>query len=101
MKKTWYKDSKSGTWEGEIELDGQTYWVETDYGFDYTIDDGDEVTPSSTNIDDVELINSVFYRYDEDLDTYEGNEIEADDEIVKDLSLRVEERIVEYEYERL
>jgi hypothetical protein len=101
MKKTWYKDSKSGTWEEEFELDGQTYWVETDYGIDYTIDDGDEVTPPSTTIRNIELINPVFYRYDEDLDTYEGNEIDADEDIIKELALKVEERIVEREYERL
>lgn len=102
IRKTWSSDSDSDTWEGIIDFEDNSYYVEADYSFDFTHNQSDGVTPPSADIDDFKFDRIAVYA--EHPDTRDFNvEIteENNPELYKALVLKAEEIIVAKIYETL
>lgn len=102
IKKTWSSDSASDSWDGNIEVNGEQFFVEVEYSFDFTHDRGDDMTPPDTRIDDFRFTFAKVYREnpetrDFDIEITPENNIE----LYKAVLLKTEEKVVESEYERL
>lgn len=102
IRKTWRDESLSSNWDGEIELEGKIYYSECDYDLDYTVDEGDDLTPPCTTIHNIRLENEQIYAYNEETGEFDIEITEANDsELYNSLINKTEEEIVKYEYEWL
>lgn len=102
IKKTWREESFCNSWENEIQLDDKIYFSQCDYSLDYTVDEGDDLTPPTTTIRDIDIKNLQIYAYNEETGEFDIDITELNNPtLFKALSLKTEEEIVEYEYERL
>lgn len=130
IRKTWSSDSGTGDWKGEIKVhkdpatgkysdvtyqkiqanpelykNDPLFYVETDYDFDFTYDEGDNMTPTDTTIDQINLNNLRIYQEDPNTGEY-GEDVSAklektNPELFQAITYNVEEKIAEIEYERI
>lgn len=101
-KKTWFSDAKSSSWDGEIKIDDKIYYADVNYSLDYTRDEGDDVTPPSTTIDEISFDSEQFHAYNDETGEYDIEITqESNPELYNAIKLKVEEKIAENEYERL
>lgn len=102
IRKTWYSDAKSNSWDGEIKIDDKIYYADVNYDLDFTRDEGDNVTPPSTTIDDIQFRDAQFHAYNDETGEYDTEiTLENNPELYNAIKLKVEEKIAENEYERL
>lgn len=102
IRKTWSSDSGSDSWEDIIEFDNRNYFIEADYGYDFTYDRGDSTTPPDTRIDDFKFDRIAVYGENPETGDFDVEVTpENNPDLYKALTLKAEEIIVNKIYERL
>lgn len=102
IRKTWSSNSDSDSWEGIVDLDDNSYYVEAEYTFDFTQNRSDGVTPASADVDDFKFDRIALYAENPDTRDFDVEITEENNpELYKALVLKVEEMIVAKIYETL
>lgn len=97
---TWETNTRNGDWDGNVEVDGKTYYVNTYYSVDVVDDRGDKDTPPSLTIKHVMLDGEEFYAEDQDGDFDILLDKEANPELYDKIASAVKSKVAEYEYQR-